>query len=590
MMDLYVYTTFPSPAHLEFTRVLKLAPGVPSDPLSGAIFPMSVVGPIPFEALSYVWGRGGRWDTIICDGKLLQITTSVATALRRLRDTTQHRVIWTDQVCINQKDPVERSQQVRHMGSLYQKASMVLVWLGNDEGQHASRAFALIKSLAAIRQDPLLLAQFQRKQLQGTMDWFPGEYWVSLGELFRQPWFDRKWVLQEIGTDAPSELLWGSASLNWDHVSKAAALLKDYGYALRRQYDLLVWKPWYMDKRFSPSSYCSKPKIFTYELHRARWQLASDPRDHIFALLGHPSAQEGSDGVKVIEADYTKPVEEVYHDFAVRTLLKGHSLMVLNTVQHADAQLSTNLRTLPTWVPQWDSQLNLHNLLGDDTCVYNSSGGIRPNPKFIESNRVLLLDGLVIDTISTTTNPFKTSDLTVDSPTLASVWNSLPECEGGVFTTAKKYRGGEPALFAFLETVSAIKKRKMQQPIAESRRLADGTDFLVKAFGTAYTIGDDVREMSRAGDCYEWMERASGGSKCRRFARGREGYYALCPPAAREGDELCLLLGGQTLFCLRPTKDSHLFVGECYVHGVMNGEALNMTDKGELTQRTFMIR
>ena len=208
----------------------------------------------------------------------------------------------------------------------------------------------------------------------------------------------------------------------------------------------------------------------------------------------------------------------------------------------------------------------------------------------MESNQVLLLEGFIIDVINTTADIFDTSDMTLSSPTLADVWKSQPECEGEGFTTAKKYRTGEPGLFAFLETLAAIKKPKNQGPIPESQRLADGADFLVKAFGTSHAIGDDVREMSRAGDCYKWMERASGGEKCRRFARGQQGYYALCPPAARGGDKLCLLLGGQTLFCLRPSGDSYLFVGECYAHGVMDGEALDMAEKGQLTQTKFAIR
>lgn len=130
--------------------------------------------------------------------------------------------------------------------------------------------------------------------------------------------------------------------MDWTYVSQAAALLKDDSFALRRQYDLLVWKPWYMDKLFSQSAYESKTRNFTYELHRARWQRSSDPRDHIFALLGHPAAQEGPDRRQVIEADYTKPVEEVYHDFVVRMLEKGDSLMILNTVQHASPKLGRN--------------------------------------------------------------------------------------------------------------------------------------------------------------------------------------------------------------------------------------------------------
>ena len=93
-----------------------------------------------------------------------------------------------------------------------------------------------------------------------------------------------------------------------------------------------------MDKLFSPNSYNLKALNFTYELHRARWQLASDPRDHIFALLGHPSVEEGQDGNREIEADYMKSVEQVYHELAVHMLRKRNSLMMLNVIQHGTVE------------------------------------------------------------------------------------------------------------------------------------------------------------------------------------------------------------------------------------------------------------
>jgi hypothetical protein len=242
-------------------------------------------------------------------------------------------------------------------------------------------------------------------------------------------------------------------------------------------------------------------------------------------------------------------------------------------------------------VTQWDSQTHLHNLLGDDTCVYTPSGDIHPSPVFEEDDKVLVLEGGVVDVIDTVSNMFAIADIIKGSSTVADLWNQLPEGDNGDFTTDVKYRNTqEPALFAYLETLSAVKKRKQQAPIPYSQRIADGADFLAELFGGSHNIGHDVRQKGLRGDSSHWMERVSGGVKCRRFARGNQGYYALCPPAARKGDVLCLLLGGQTLFCLRPSDGDYQFVGECYVHGVMDGEALDMLERGELPRTTFRIR
>jgi hypothetical protein len=188
MGALYHYETIPSPANREFARVLDLAPGEPAEPLRGSLRRMSVSNPGPFEALSYVWGRNHVPDTIICDDKTLPITSSVAVALRRLRSTTDTRTIWVDQVCINQQDLVERSQQVRHMNSIYQKASRVLVWLGLDHGDDAARAFELTKSLAAVSDDPVLREEFRSRLADGDLTQFAEQDWVSLGWLFKLPY------------------------------------------------------------------------------------------------------------------------------------------------------------------------------------------------------------------------------------------------------------------------------------------------------------------------------------------------------------------------------------------------------------------
>ena len=183
---MYRYERIPHPAYLETTRILTLSPGRSDEPLSGTLSPMSTIDPHPFEALSYVWGRAGTWDEITIDGKVVRLTASLGTMLRRIRYKDAPHVIWADQICINQEDLVERSQQVRHMSSIYQKASKVLVWLGDDAAGYAKKAFELVEALVAIARDETRLQEFKEKQT--TFDWFPEESWVALRELFKQPW------------------------------------------------------------------------------------------------------------------------------------------------------------------------------------------------------------------------------------------------------------------------------------------------------------------------------------------------------------------------------------------------------------------
>lgn len=81
----------------------------------------------------------------------------------------------------------------------------------------------------------------------------------------------------------------------------------------------------------------------------------------------------------------------------------------------------------------------------------------------------------------------------------------------------------------------------------------------------------------------EWVNRASVGS---RIFRTNSGYIGTAPTYAMPGDVVCVLYGGQTPFILRRKAERYQFIGECYVHGIMEGEALDLG----LDEVTFALR
>lgn len=48
-----------------------------------------------------------------------------------------------------------------------------------------------------------------------------------------------------------------------------------------------------------------------------------------------------------------------------------------------------------------------------------------------------------------------------------------------------------------------------------------------------------------------------------------------------EGDILCILFGGKMPFVLRPIGSYYQLVGECFSHGLMNGEISNILQNGK---------
>lgn len=173
-------------------RFLVLQSGSGSDPLIGSL----VFGSLdlanieqlpPYEAVSYVWGTGDRKFELICDGDTIYLTQSIYDALRRVRLPDQPRRLWADQVCIDQDDEKERSQQVKLMNLVYKNAKRVLVWLGRDYNRVAERAGQTVRYLNEVFMDGTAHADFKRNY-EENLATQSSEPWIPLAMLTKLPW------------------------------------------------------------------------------------------------------------------------------------------------------------------------------------------------------------------------------------------------------------------------------------------------------------------------------------------------------------------------------------------------------------------
>jgi hypothetical protein len=104
----------------------------------------------------------------------LPIGENLYVALSHLRDRSIERTIWIDAICINQRDPKEKGQQVQSMAKIYAKASRVIVWLGGatpDSGQ-------------ALEEIRIAAEQRTKRSINES----------AILELLEGPWFQRIWV------------------------------------------------------------------------------------------------------------------------------------------------------------------------------------------------------------------------------------------------------------------------------------------------------------------------------------------------------------------------------------------------------------
>jgi hypothetical protein len=74
-------------------------------------------------------------------------------------------------------------------------------------------------------------------------------------------------------------------------------------------------------------------------------------------------------------------------------------------------------------------------------------------------------------------------------------------------------------------------------------------------------------------------------SSSRRILASDRGYMGLALQSAEEAEWICVLLGGRTPFVLRLGEDRYELIGPCYVHGIMDGEAME-----QLRLRNFELK
>lgn len=125
-----------------------------------------------YEALSYTWGDSSGTTTITVNNSEMTITASLAKALSALRNTSTIRVLWIDQMCINQQDLGEKLLQISLLTSVYRGCTQTVIWLG-ERDKASGRAIDRLNREESVELSDLSL-------------------------LLTRPWFRRIWIVQEL--------------------------------------------------------------------------------------------------------------------------------------------------------------------------------------------------------------------------------------------------------------------------------------------------------------------------------------------------------------------------------------------------------
>lgn len=156
---------------------------------------------------------------MICNGKPFLTTVNLDNALRSLRHVDVAVMLWIDQICINQADLKEKTQQVLLMSRIFDHAWSTLIWLG-EEADNSSGALNTILAINDAFQyfnedwtpEP---EDFERLFLPA-----PGSpKWPELSKSLERPWFQRVWIIQEIVFSKNARFLCGTNYISWHDIT-----------------------------------------------------------------------------------------------------------------------------------------------------------------------------------------------------------------------------------------------------------------------------------------------------------------------------------------------------------------------------------
>ena len=366
-----------------------------------------------------------------------------------------------------------------------------------------------------------------------------------------------------------------------------------------------------------------------------RLRSATDPRDHFYSLYGIVSilCQMALPQLPnpMMSPDYTMTVAEVYARNIKSLLVHSRSLLLLS---HVEDWSQREQKELPSWVPDLTVPTSSLLPLQGTGGFFNASKGALPQILAAPNVETLSLVGHWVDTVTEIgddlkgTRPghtafHKSVPLLLKMPTIyvtgqdriEAFWRTLiadlgsggsahpaPTWLGQAFrqTLMEVFRPYQEAMLHFeglmtlarstpeaaalipsLEEVLREKDRrayvydKQRTQASSSERLPADHD---EPSELQETIQEFRRQEALAVPFIRQLSRIMAG---RRVFRTNHTLLGLGHEATRPGDHIFLLLGARVPFVLRPispaegnSRACYEMVGEAYVHGIMQGEAL----------------
>lgn len=569
-----------------------------------------------FCAISYAWGKPEDLQPVYVDNHTLWVRANLWLILKSRfalmryyrRKPRQNKdfdspYIWVDALCINQSDFQERSSQILLMGRIY-RTGHVAVCLDRDDweiDQHAARVLAK-------------LGHESNEETPTISD----DSWKTLYNFFTKGWFSRMWVIQEFMLpDVPDCQIWlTNYILQSDQLWEATHTLFKMNptclpipHKISIRAGMAQYLSLYelkLERMVQEEDQDRDPTFFMTMLWIFRDRLATDPRDKIYSLLGllesvsstETSTVSGSQSLfqrEKLIIDYEAPVEDIYASLVDYVVSGTRSLNILCASQ----QPSLFQRS---WVPDWAQTWQRYSFLTsniyksyhhvsaeEDPERYDASASIPSSVTFSPGRTSLIVEGIRWDRILCLrdTAPFSPKgDLTSErwsnetfNQLPADVKNQLEGVYGRIESPAEFYLATTAGLFDPLRNHGST-----------YRGYYVGASSQWHEYCALLNYGAVGNEEIPYSDAVELDLRSQLVGYRRKICVGDRGYCGLVPDSAQVGDIVCILFGCDVPVILRECEANKFnFVGESYIHGIMNGEAVKHMRNGEVIPTEFEI-
>lgn len=603
----------------EAIRLLEIAPGSGAQRIDIQLSICELGYCPPYDAVSYVWGDESQRAEIFCNNRLLSITKSLAAVLHTIRLPDQARLVWADAICIDQEDKDEKSHHVAFMRKVYANARDVPICMGSDADAIGPDITSLLDSHAERRSRHSHLASMP--VLTNDDATFSDPRWRSLSILMKNVWWTRAWTLQECGMASNPIVLLGQVSISYRALMRlnrwivacAETLQSDFGIPVETIHsDWEQWNSGFQDQQDYPYTALDF-------LNQAKCLRCKEPRDHVYAFIGHPLLQREDGNGPVVTVDYKLPVADVFRG-VTEWLLSKAGMSVLSAIEHDEITIEDT--TNPSWVVRWDKNAVQNSFGYYQPFYYNAS--LSNSPMFALAGALLKLQSIPLSQI------VMTSQFPKDIPTWA-----VEDCASWAIEKASPALTNQPALLSVLKSVrpfatsmhldTPCRYTPAHREDALSLTLTSGLRNYLPAEENMclhradreafWTIFHDLARIERTSSALDDNEIFDKGSADRYFydlslaCKGRsffvteDGHWGMGPWIMKAGDEVMILRGSRVPFILRQNgKDvpcvqesetstkghrrvilTYRIVGEAYVHGVMRGESVTETAPWEET-------